>query len=299
MSLVEDLGAQVHGVAEELPLGPVTVAVERLRVGLELLQWVRQESVHDVGVVHLANATEQLEQATLALRSAQDSVAAYLTSIGLAYDAAPTADNSWRQGLAPPVPQPSTSDTDVDATPLGRWWTARVDAATGHEPDDRPVDERDAAKDPADLLRRAAAPVRAGDRGRLRDELRRVDAPVGLGLSAVSPPVARHLATDLLGHEPTAADLPALTRQLAQPVRQLLPGVPEHVLPTLLARVCRMPPPQPEPPPENPQDGNARQAPPPTHPTDPAVTGAVLVGVLLHRLGRDPDSLRDAERRDA
>src|SRR5690242_6468612 len=102
MSLVEDLGAQVHGASEELPLGSVTVAAERLRVGMELLQWVRQESAHDVGVAQLANATEQLEQAVLALRTAQDSVAAYLTAIGLAYDAAPTPDRSWRESLAPP-----------------------------------------------------------------------------------------------------------------------------------------------------------------------------------------------------
>jgi hypothetical protein len=294
MSLVEDLGARVHGVAEDLPLGPVTVAVQRLRVGLELLQWVRQESVHDVGVVHLANATEQLEQATLALRSAQDSVAAYLTAIGLAYDAAPTADTSWRQGLTPPARPPSTSDTEVDASPLGRWWTTRVDQVTGHQPQSAPVDTRDAATEPAELLRRVAQPVRAGDRERLRAELRRVDAPVGLGLSAVSPPVARHLATDLLGHEPTPADLPELTRQLGQPVRELLPGVPEHVLPALLARVCRAAPPPPEKSPDR-EDGE----PAATHPTDPAVTNAVLVGVLLHRLGRDPDALREAERRDA
>jgi hypothetical protein len=292
MSLVEDLGARVHGVAEELPLGPVTVAVQRLRVGMELLQWVRQESVHEVGVVHLANATEQLEQAILALRNAQDSVAAYLTAIGLGYDAAPTPDTSWRRGLAPPVAPPSTSDTPVDASPLGRWWTARVDTVTGREPGGTEVDAKGAATDPAELLRRVAQPVRAGDRERLRGELRRVEPPVGLGLSAVSPPVARHLTTDLLGHEPTAEDLPRLTRDLERPVRELLPGLPDHVLPALLARVCRTPPPRPA---ERPDPASSEQ-PPATHPTDPAVANAVLVGVLLHRLGRDPDTLRDRER---
>jgi hypothetical protein len=86
----------------------------------------------------------------------------------------------------------------------------------------------------------------------------------------------------------------------------MLPGLPEHVVPTLLARVCRMPPPAPSgssgsaTPAASPD--SSRRAPeetPPTHPTDPAVANAVLVGVLLHRLGRDPDTLRDAERRDA
>jgi hypothetical protein len=303
MSLVEDLGARVHGAAEDLPIGSVTVAVQRLRVGLELLQWVRQESAHDVGVVHLANATEQLEQAMLALRGAQDSVAEYLTAIGLAYDAAPTADTSWRSGLAPPVAPPSTSDTPVDTSPLSRWWTERVDEVAGQRdpPDSADAgesasDAQEAASDSTELLRRVAEPVRAGDRERLRRELRRVQPPVGLGLAAISPPVARHLATDLLGHEPTAADLPRLTRDLERPVRELLPGLPEHVMPTLLARVCRVPPPPPSA--KNEDRDEQPEAPPPTHPTDPAVAQAVLVGVLLHRLHRDPDTLR-AEQRDA
>jgi hypothetical protein len=286
MSLIEELGAQLHAAADELPLGLVTAATERLRVGMELLQWVRQESVHEVGVGQLANATEQLEAAALALRGAQDSLAAYLAALGLPYDAAPTPDASWRRGLRPPAPPPSTSDTQPDATPLGRWWTERVDQVTDHGTAGEPVDERGAATDPADLLRRVARPVRAGDRERLRAELRRVGAPVGLGLSAITPPVARHLATDLLGHEPAAADLPELTKRTQEPVRALLPGVPDELLPALLARVCRVPPP----------DGGSDR--PPPHPADPAVTWAVLVGVLLHRLGRDPDSLRDAEQPD-
>jgi hypothetical protein len=308
VSLVEEFGARVHGAADELPLGSVTLAVQRLRVGLELLQWVRQSSVQEVGVVHLANASEQLEQVALALRTAQDSVAAYLTAIGLSYDAAPTPDHSWRQGLRP-EPPPAAGRPEVEAAPLGRWWAARVDEATGHQPEPARTDDREAATDPGELLRRVAAPVRSGDRGRLREELRRVPAPVGLGLSAITPALARHLATDLLGHEPEAADLPELTRQARQPVRELLPGVPEHVLPTLLARVCRMPPParerreeeQPsdrsgEQPPRQRPGGEPAQEPEPTHPTDPAVTWAVLTGVLLHRLGRDPDTLREPEK---
>ncbi len=305
MSLVEELGAQVHSTADELPLGSATVAAERLRVGLELLQWVRQASVQEVGVPDLANAVEQLEEALLALRTAQDSLATYLTSIGLGYDAAPTADRTWRRSLAPP-PSPVDSDRPpVDTTPLGRWWTRRVDEVTGGATDGTvsDSDRREAATDPAELLRRVAQPVRAGDRERLRAELRRVAAPVGLGLGAVTPPVARHLATELLGHEPTAADLPDLTKRLSDRIRELLPELPRDVLATQLARICRMPPPPRKPPPPEPEpdapppptDAAPPPEPPPVHPTDPAITGAVVVGALLHQLGRDADSLRDAE----
>jgi hypothetical protein len=350
MSLVEELGARVRGTAEELPVGSVVVAAERLRVGLELLQWVRRESVHEVGVVHLANAIEQLEAVALAVRTAQDGLADYLRAIGMAYDAAPTPDRSWRESLAPPAQPVSKSETEVDATPLGRWWSARVDELTGEpgggtapgrgepghgEPGhDGPggaargrgelggaghgeADRRGAVTDPAELLRRVAGPVRSADRHGLRGELRRVEAPVGLGLAAITPPVARHLVTDLLGHEPGAADLPELTKRCAPQVRNMLPGVPEHVLPALLARVCRAQPPQPARRSEQPKPAPGRGSggaggtgaaggsagrsggePEPTHPTDPAVTGAVLVGVLLQKLGRDPDTLRGAEHVD-
>ena len=251
MSLVEELGAQVRGTAEELPLGSVTVAAERLRVGLELLQWVRQESVHEVGVVHLANAIERVEAVALAVRTAQDRLAEYLRAIGMAYDAAPTPDRSWRESLAPPAQAVSRAQTEVDTTPLGRWWSTRVDELTGGsgsagqgessrggsagaapgrgEPDRGESDRRQAATDPAELLRRLAGPVRSADRHGLRGELRRVEAPVGLGLAAITPPVARHLATDLLGHEPGAADLPELTKRCAPQVRELLPQLTRDV----------------------------------------------------------------------
>jgi hypothetical protein len=329
MSLVEELGAQIHSAAEELPIGSVTVAVERLRVGIELLQWVRQTSAHEVGVAHLALATEQLEQASLALRVAQDSVAQYLTSIGLGYDAAPTTDHTWRKGLAPPEPVPPAEAGEVDKSPLRRWWTERVDELAEPPQDGdpkaparpRPADgrpgerDREAAQDAPELLRRIAQPVAEGNREALRDELRRVPPPVGLGLSAVSPPVARHLAQEVLGHEPTAADFDRLTELTRGRVRELLPGVPEDVLPAMLARLCRMPPPKPARPADPPPaDAGGRSGgggprppaprvsegtgpdgkpePPPTHPTDPAVTGAVVVGVLLRQLGRDPETLK-------
>jgi hypothetical protein len=132
--------------------------------------------------------------------------------------------------------------------------------------------------EPPELLRRIARHARSGNREALRRELATVSAPVGLGLAAISPPVLHRLAGDLLGHQPRAADLAALTNTTREPVRALLPKLPAGVVDTLLARVCRIPPP--------------RESGPPAHPADSAVTSAVLVGVLLSRLGRDPDSLR-------
>ena len=83
MSLLQELGAQLRAASEELPTGPVTVAMERLRSATELLNWVRQTSVDPMGVPQLGNATEHAEHAAAALRLAQDAIAAYLAVLGL------------------------------------------------------------------------------------------------------------------------------------------------------------------------------------------------------------------------
>ncbi|TNH21793.1 hypothetical protein FHG89_30720, partial [Micromonospora orduensis] len=126
---------------------------------------------------------------------------------------------------------------------------------------------------PRELLRRVVGGVRAGDRDRLRTELRRAPADVGLGMAALAPPLLRELAGELLGHPPRAADLGRLRGELDGRVRDLLPGLPPPVLETLLTRVCRMPPP--------------RASGEPPHAADSAVTAGVATGLLLARLGRD------------
>jgi hypothetical protein len=87
--------------------------------------------------------------------------------------------------------------------------------------------------------------------------------------------VLRRLAGDLLGHEPGPDDLQRLRGAAGGRVRSLLPGTPPAVLDTLLARICRTP--------------QSEQT--PAHPADSAVTSSVLTGVLLARLGRDPETL--------
>jgi hypothetical protein len=269
MSLLEQLAARLSATADQLPLGSVALAAERLRVATDLLMWVRQEAANPVAVPQLSNATEHLEQAGYALRVGQDAIAEYLAAIGLGYQ--PPPGSSSGQPPAPPPPTSRTPAATVPPSPLRRWWTERVNLLA-----DRPDAGFDGAEDAAssseDLLRRVAANV--GDRERLRAELARVEAPVGLGMTALTPPALRRLATDLLGHPPGPADLAALTRQTQSGIRALLPRMPDDVVSTVLARVCRTP---------APADGG------PPHPADSAVAGAVLTGMLAQRLGRSPD----------
>ena len=282
MSLVQELGAQLRATSEELPTGLVTIAMERLRTATELLNWVRQTSVDPIGVPQLGNATEHAEHAQAALRLAQDAIAAYLATLGLA-GAGGAPDGDWREGLrerengdeADPEKPPAEKGTPQPPPEnLEPWWRERVKELTGEAPPPAEESTRERV-DTAELLRRVAAGVRSGDRARLGRDLHAVQASTGLGLSAVTPPVLHRLAGDLLGHEPRPEDLPRLRSAAAGRVRSLLPGTPPEVLDTLLARVCRAPAEQKEPP----------------HPADSAVTSSVLTGVLLARLGRDAASL--------
>lgn len=279
MSLLQELGAQLRATADELPTGAVTVAMERLRTATELLNWVRQESVDPIGVPQLGNAMEHAEHAAAALRLAQDAIASYLAVLGLAADAgAPPDERDWRAGLAEEKVRPAPAPDDQPQQPeqLGPWWQDRVEKLTGEAPpkaDASPGATRPA--DTSDLLRRIAAGVRSGDRARVGRDLHAVTAGTGLALSAVTPPVLRRLAGDLLGHEPRPDDLARLRSAAAGRVRSLLPGTPPAVLDTLLARICRAP--------AGPDT--------PAHPADSAVTASVLTGVLLARLGRDAATL--------
>ncbi len=279
MSLLEQLGARLTATADELPLAAVARAVERLRVATDLLMWVRQASANPIAVPQLTSATEHLEQAGHAIRVGQDAVREYLAAIGLGYAGPPESPTSGRpvEGVVPPRRPPA--EPESPPSPLGRWWTERVNQLTDRA-DAPPDDPEDAARSSDELLRRVAARVRSGDREQLRRELGRAEAPVGLGMSPLATPLARHLATDLLGHPPGPADLPALAGQTRGPLRDLLPRLPDDVVSTLLHRICRTPP----------REQPAR----PPHPADPAVAGAVLTGVLLRRLGREPDAVDSA-----
>ncbi len=277
MSLIQDLGARLRATSEELPTGQVTVALEKLRSATELLIWVRETSVDPVGVPQLGNATEHAERAAAALRLAQDSIAQYLAVIGLTGEGAAPPDRDWKAGLEQTNKTPQ-AEPEPPTERLGPWWQKRITQLTG-EPAPAETDSKN-SPDTAELLRRVASGVRAGDRARLGRELHGVNASTGLALSAVSSPVLSRLAGDLLGHEPRPEDVPRLRSAAEGRVKSLLPGTSPAVLETLIARICRVP-----------AQGGGSTPPQPAHPADSAVTAGVLTGVLLARLGRDAGSL--------
>ena len=290
MSLIQELGARLRATSDELPTGLVSVALEKLRSATEILMWVRETSVDPVGVPQLGNAVAHAEQAAAALRVAQDAIATYLASVGLAGDASAPPDQEWRAGLRPSDVRPATEGETPPAERLGPWWQERVAQLTGEA---APAGDKTAEPEKADtaeLLRRVAQGVRSGDKARLGRDLHAAGAATGLALSAVTPPVLHRLAGDLLGHEPRPDDVERLRSAAAGRVRSLLPGTSPQVLDTLLARICRAPAAQ-------------QQGQPATHPADSAVTAGVLTGVLLARLGRDaatldPDAHEPLRRRE-
>jgi hypothetical protein len=248
----------------------------------DLLTWIRRESSQPLGVPMLGGAVEHLENATRALLVAQERVAGYLATIGLGAESTAVGaprDAPVRQQPATPKPETETEAETADSTaqpepvpPLRRWWAERVGELTGHPP---APESPERSTDSTDLLRRVSAAAGSGDRDRLRRELSRADVPAGLGLAALAPTAVRRLATDLLGRRPTPEDLKALSDATGPRTRELLPNLPPDVPAVLLGRACGAPP--------EPADPGRQM-----HPADSAITGAILAGVLLHRLGRDP-----------
>jgi hypothetical protein len=290
VSIIEDVGAQVRAASDDLPVAQLLLALEKFGQATERLRWVRQESANPMGVPELSAATEHAETAGHVLRVAQEQLASYLSAIGLTADGSPSPPPQQRapkhDGPRDETPPPAPGETPEsrEAAPLRRWWAVRVAELTEHT-EGPPVEPDEQVATADELLRRVVDGVRAGDRDRLHTELRRAHADVGLGLAALTPPLLRELAGDLLGHPPRAQDLPRLRDDFDGRIRALLPGLPPTVLDTVLTRVCRMPPPP-------------RQTDEQPHPADPAVTAGVLTGLLLGRLGRDlppPVAERDTD----
>jgi hypothetical protein len=297
MSLLLQLGARIRSTSDELPVAGVAAAADRLRVAIDLLTWVRQASMRPLGVPQLSGALEHTEHAARALLVAREELAAYLVGLGLAAEAvapdplgqsAPVAAASGRSGAEPAVKRPERGGVAAhpagsttgapkapDLPPLRRWWCERVDALTGRTGD---YGEKGAAVDSTELLRRIAA---AGDPDRIRAELVRSGAPIGLGLAALAPAALRNLAAELFGRPPGPDDLPELVKAVDPRVRELLPHTDPETVTELLGRVCRVPVPA----------RREESQKPPAHPADAAITGAVLVSVLLDGLGHKPEQL--------
>ncbi|GLH95657.1 hypothetical protein [Phytohabitans aurantiacus] len=269
-SLLHALAYRIQEVGEELPIGQVASAADRLRSAHGLLAWVTQASATLAPTPSLTAAGEHLDHAAGAMLAAREALTGYLQSIGLPREAVPPPDRDWRAALAPAGPRRPRREPEPPT--LGNFWAEAVDRLTGqsgHRPDK-------GAMGAPELLHRCARAALAGDRGKLRRELIGAGPAVGLGLSAVAAAPLRYLAAELLGHPPQAEDLPAVRRAALPRVRPLLPAVDEIVVDELLARACHAPPPKVE---------------APVHPVDSAVTGAVLVAALLGATGRDADEL--------
>jgi hypothetical protein len=305
MSLLLDLGSRIRTASDELPIAGVAAAADRLRVAIDLLTWVRQASIRPLGVPQLAGALEHTEHAAHALLVAREELAVYLNAIGLVAEATPGDPLGQSAPVAGAAGAAATGNGGgTGQPPLRRWWCERVDALTGRSGD---YEEQDAAPDSTELMRRIA---RAGDRDRLRTELVRSNAPVGLGLAALAPAALRNLATELLGRAPGPDDLRGLVDATSQRVRDQLPHLGSEVAAVLLGRVCRVPDGR-KPPPDaadrkppddrsgrKPPDDRYGRKPPPdegrepaAHPADAAIAGAVLVAALLRKLDHRPEDL--------
>ncbi len=266
MSLVRELAARVRAVAEDLPLPQVRLAAERLRSATALLGYVLAHSVADRPVPTLAGATEHLDAAAGALRTAQDRLAEYLTAVGLSGGAV-SENRDWRAAL---TPEGSTVDSrPPEVAPLHDWWAARVHELTGESGEDRARPQDGPA-----LLKEAVARAMGRDRAGLSRQLVSAGAAAGLGLAALTPAVLEQLAAELVGHPPGPDDRAAVRAATLPFAGEVLPGLDRPVLEALVDRVCRAPVP--------PMD---------THPADGPVAGTVLVAALLTALGKDPDHL--------
>ncbi|HEU4425208.1 MAG TPA: hypothetical protein VFR67_21980 [Pilimelia sp.] len=280
MSLVEDLGAQLRATADDLPMDLLRHAVERLHGAVETLQSVRQASASPLGVPELGAAAEHVEHAAYAVRAAQDALSGYVaTALGLGAPGGPAAggERRRRQRVEPEPARPAAEPEPAALAP--GWWPARVDELTGYDPAPATRDDGSGASSGEQLLRRVADRVRGGDRAGLRGDLRTANPAVGLSLGGLAAPAAHRMATRLLGRPPRADDLPRLRRETESEVRGMLPGLPDTVVGTLLARTCRAPAPA------------GDQA----HPADSAVAAAVLATILLRRAGGEGRDLDEPQ----
>lgn len=296
MSRLFELADRLRAIGEQLPIGQVAGAAGRLRTASGLLAWVMHASSHPTGAPSLSVAGEHLDRAAGAMLAAQEALTAYLIAIGLPRDGVPPENCDWQAALAPAQPAQPPRRPGEEAQ-LAHFWADRVDELTDRVGAAR-ADRDKAAASSAELLHRGTARALDQDRDRLRRELAAADPAVGLGLAAITPPLLRHLAAELVGHPPRAEDLPVVRRAAAARLRTLLPKLPPEVAEEQLVRACHAV--RPEDVQRAEQDKGGGPAGPgggrdtardPSHPVDTAVAGVVLVAGLLAATGRSADDL--------
>jgi hypothetical protein len=309
VSRLLELADRLRAIGEQLPIGQVAGAAGRLRTASGLLAWVMHASSQPTGTPSLSVAGEHLDRAAGAMLAAQEALSAYLIAIGLPRDGVPPENRDWHATLAPAQPARPPRRPGEQAQ-LAHFWADRVDALTDQVGAARP-DRDKATASSAELLHRGTARALDEDRDRLRRELAAADPAVGLGLAAITPPLLRHLAAELIGHPPRAEDLPVVRRAAAARLGTLLPKLPPGVAEELLVRACHAVRPEDVQRAERDKGGGPAglgggrdkaggpaglgggrdTARDPSHPVDTAVAGVVLIAGLLAATGRSADDL--------
>lgn len=289
MSRLFELADRLRAIGEQLPIGQVAGAAGRLRTASGLLAWVMHASSQPTGAPSLSVAGEHLDRAAGAMLAAQEALMAYLVAIGLPRDGVPPENRDWQAALAPAQPAQPPRRPGGEAK-LAHFWADRVDELTDRVGAAR-ADRDEAAATSAELLHRGTARALDEDRDRLRRELAAADPAVGLGLAAITPPLLRHLAAELVGHPPRAEDLPVVRRAVAPRLRTLLPKLPPEVAEEQLVRACHAVRPEDVQRAERDKGDGRDTERDPSHPVDTAVAGVVLVAGLLAATGHSADDL--------
>jgi hypothetical protein len=283
VSLVESLGHQLRGVADELPVAELREAGDRLRAAAALFGWAMTESGHAEWLARLEEAAEHLDDAVASVGGVLDGLDTYLEQIGL-----------------PGVPVPATDPRAVSARPDGAggqrkpdpvlatrgWWVERVDVLTGHDPDPaQPPEARSAGDDkrpesPTEALRRLVRSGRDSSRDGYRAALLATNPGSGLQVPGRAARALRRIAADVLGHAPGPDDHRRLVDRLGGRVRDLLPNAPDGLAGLLLGEVSA-------------PFGGAPAAGAPAHPVDAAAAWPVLLAAALRDAGRDDSQLPD------
>jgi hypothetical protein len=273
MSLIHDLADRLRSTRDGLPVAEVAGAASRLRTAQGLLAWVAHESSQPGAVPSVSLATSRLDHCAAALRVAQDALDDYCLALGIPVDGRPAE-----------VPRtlPVQRTTQVDAQ-LHDWWSERVEQLTGYRAGER----GGAATSSTDLLGVCVKAALDNDTKQWHRALTAAGPAVGLGLTAIVPPLLLHLATDLVGHPPRLEDLARVRRAGLPIVAELLPSLPMDAAEEIIARVCHAQP--------------QRQAAQPTHPVDVAATSVLLVAGLLRANDRNAEDLAEviAQEREA
>lgn len=257
MSNLETLGARLRDIAADLPMPDTRKAELRLAEAQAGLSDALRESVEPAGIPQLTRARDHVDNAIRRLRSASDNLAEYLTSIGL--------------GTVSNIDESASPDKSVPVTVApgsADWWRQRVNTIT----------EGDAKTEPgevtvtrlfSDLVDRA----RRGDRDGFRDRLLVAGVGNGSRLPGLSWPLIRNLATEVLGHAPTPKDDDRLRGLVRDPVRRLLPKLPEDVALSQLHGACSLP--------HVAKDADGRTTDEQPHPADTAAAGPAIVAALF------------------